>query len=187
MGEEDVPSQRKGWVMNWIIIGNVVLSVASILMCIGGACKTKKNILTIQTTEVSLMAIGNLMLGSIPGAIAEIINITRNLLCYKNKLNVTVKIALMIISIVLGLLLNNIGLIGVLPIISTVAYILVINSKDVLAYKMVAVTSLCLWFVHDLYIGAYITACFDIAAIMATTYSILAIKIQLSKQTMIQI
>ena len=91
--------------MGKIIIGNIVALIASLIMVYSGIIKTKNKIVYIQGIQIGLSVISNAILGGITGAIINALNFVRNILCYKDRL----------------------GLIGILPLISTVVYLWLMN------------------------------------------------------------
>lgn len=106
-----------------IIIGNIIALIASILMVYSGMLKQKKKILYFQTVQIGMSVISNIILGGITGAIINALSMIRNILCYKNKLGLKEKIIITILAIILTFKFNNLGYIGLLPLISTVSYI----------------------------------------------------------------
>ena len=121
--------------MNTILIANAIALIASLLMVYTGYIKKKEKILFFQTIQIGLSVISNLILGGITGAIINALGLIRNILCYKEKLNKMAQIILIILSILLGVYFNNLALIGLLPIISNVVYIVFMNIKDVIKFK----------------------------------------------------
>lgn len=95
----------------------------------------KKKFLYAQTIQIGLSVLSNLILGGITGAIINALSCIRNILCYKNKLNIIAKIILILFSIILSIMFNNLGVIGLFPVIITVTYILLMNIKDVVKFK----------------------------------------------------
>ena len=81
------------------VIGNIIALVGSILMIYVGTIKDKKRILYVQSLQIGLFAISNLVLNGISGFIINTINFIRNIICYKELLSLKVKIFLSIISI----------------------------------------------------------------------------------------
>ena len=158
-----------------IIIGNIIALIASVIMVYSGYIKEKKKILYVQTVQIGLSVISNLVLGGITGAIINAISCVRNILCYKEKLNILAKIILIILAIVLSLIFNNIGLIGLLPVVSTVTYILLMNIKDVIKFKYLIIFTMVLWLFYDIYIKSYTSACFDFLTIVTNIISIVQI------------
>ena len=106
-----------------IIIGNIIALIASIIMVYSGYLKQKKKILYAQTIQIGLSVLSNIVLGGITGAIINAISCVRNILCYKEKLNNKSKIILITLATILSLCFNNLGTIGLLPLISTITYI----------------------------------------------------------------
>lgn len=159
-----------------IIIGNVVALIASIIMVYSGYIKQKKKILYAQTIQIGLSVLSNIILGGITGAIINAISCVRNILCYKEKLNNIAKFILIILAIVLSICFNNLGIIGFLPLISTIAYILLMNTKNVIRFKLLIIFTMILWCFYDLYIKSYTSACFDFMCIVTNIISIMQIK-----------
>ena len=130
-----------------IIIGNIIALIASILMVYSGILKQKKKILYFQTVQIWISVISNIILGGITGAIINALSLIRNILCYKNKLGLKEKIVITILSIILTLKFNNLGYIGLLPLISTIVYIWLINIKNVKNFKLLIAFTMIMWFI----------------------------------------
>ena len=120
---------------------------------------------------MGLFVLSNIVLGGITGAIINALSCIRNILCYKNKLDLKAKIILILLSTILSLIFNNLGLIGLLPVISTVVYILLMNTKDVVKFKWLSIFTMLMWLVYDLFIKSYTSAIFDFMNIMANIIS----------------
>ncbi|MBQ2836418.1 MAG: YgjV family protein [Clostridia bacterium] len=155
-----------------IIIGNIIALLASLLMVYTGLLRKKEKFIYIQTFQMLLLAISNLILGGITGVITNIFGCIRNILCYKNKLKNTEKIILVVITSVFSLCFNNLGFIGILPLISTVTYTLLIDLKDVVKFKILVILTVILWFIYDIYIQSYTSAIFDFMTIITNTIAI---------------
>lgn len=167
--------------MNTILIANAIALIASLLMVYTGYIKKKEKILFFQTIQIGLSVISNLILGGITGAIINALGLIRNILCYKEKLNKIAQIILIILSIVLGVYFNNLALIGLLPIISNVVYIVFMNIKDVIKFKYLIIFTMTMWLVYDIYIMSYTSAVFDLGNIIANIISIIQIKKSVKK------
>lgn len=158
--------------MNYLIIGNIVALIGSLLMVYTGVIKEKKKIIFVQTVQIAFLVASNLILGGITGAIINAVSCVRNIICYKDKLGTKEKIILVIISTSLSLYFNNLGIIGLLPLIATVSYTLLMDMKDVIKFKILIIFTLVLWFIYDLYIKSYSSAFFDFMNIVTNLYSI---------------
>ena len=115
-------------------------------------------------------------MGGITGAIVNLVSCVRNILCYKNKLNITAKILITLITTILSIKFNNLGFIGLLPLISTIVYIWTMDTKNVIKLKIVIIFTMITWFIYEMTIKLYISAIFDIANIIANIITIKKIK-----------
>ena len=156
-----------------VILGNVVALVASIFMVYAGILKKKKSILLCQCIELTLYTISNIILGGIPGAIINFLGVIGNVLGYKNKLNAVSKTILTILTIVLTLLFNNLGLVGYLPLICMVIYLWTLDIKDVFKFKNFILIIMVFWCIYDFSIKSYVATVFDVLTIASTIISMI--------------
>ena len=68
-----------------IIIGNIIALAGSLLMVYSGLLKKAKDVIFVQSIQVTLQAASNLVLGGISGAIVDLLNLVRNIIFYNNK------------------------------------------------------------------------------------------------------
>jgi len=162
--------------MFYIVIGNIIALIASIIMVYSGILKEKKKILYLQTLQIGLSVISNIVLGGITGAIINGLSCIRNILCYKDKLNLNAKVIITVLAIGLSLSLNNLGLIGLLPLISTIVYIWLMNIKDVIKFKILIIFTMVMWLIYDLTIKSYTSAIFDFMCIITNIISIFKLR-----------
>lgn len=160
-----------------IIIGNIIALIASILMVYSGILKQKEKILYFQTVQIGMLVISNIILGGITGAIINALSMIRNILCYKNKLGLKEKIIITILTIILTFKFNNLGYIGLLPLIGTVSYIWLMNIKDVRKFKLLIIFTMLMWLIYDVVIKSYTSAIFDFMNIIANMLTLLQIKL----------
>lgn len=165
-----------------IIIGNFIALIASILMVYSGYVKEKKKILFFQTTQIALSIISNIVLGGITGAIINTLSFIRNVLCYNDKLKIIAKIILSILAISLSLIFNNLGIWGILPLISTITYLWLMDVKDVIKFKILIIFTMVLWFMYDMRIMSYTSAIFDLGTAFTNIISIIQIKNKKKKE-----
>lgn len=162
--------------MTQVVIGNIIALIASILMVLAGLQKKKKKILFIQIIQIALSVISNLILGGYTGAIINALSCVRDILCYKDKMGTKEKIIIIILAVGLSLAFNNLGWIGLLPLIATVVYILFMNTKDVVKFKLLIIFSMVMWLIYDLYIKSYTSGVFDFMSVIANIVAIWQIK-----------
>lgn len=162
--------------MTQVVIGNIIALIASILMVLAGLQKKKKKILFIQIIQIALSVISNLVLGGYTGAIINALSCVRDILCYKDKMGTKEKIIIIILAVGLSLAFNNLGWIGLLPLIATVVYISFMNTKDVVKFKLLIIFSMVMWLIYDLYIKSYTSGIFDFMSVIANIVAIWQIK-----------
>ena len=159
-----------------VIIGNIIALIGSLLMIYAGIIKEKKGILVVQSLQIAMFAISNLVLNGISGFIINTINFIRNIICYKEVLNTKVKILLSIISIVLTIYFNNLGLIGYLPLLSGLIYLWFMTVKDVIKFKILIIISVIFWLIYDFTIQSYTASIFDLITIIVSSISVIKLK-----------
>lgn len=162
--------------MTQVVIGNIIALIASILMVLAGLQKKKKKILFIQIIQIALSVISNLVLGGYTGAIINALSCVRDILCYKDKMGTKEKIIIIILAVGLSLAFNNLGWIGLLPLIATVVYISFMSTKDVVKFKLLIIFSMVMWLIYDLYIKSYTSGVFDFMSVIANIVAIWQIK-----------
>ncbi len=158
--------------MNRILIGNIVALIASIFMVLSGVLKEKKKILYVQTVQMGLFVVSNIVLGGFTGAIINAINCVRNVLCYKDKLDLKWKILITILSVVFTMAFNTLGFIGILPLIITILYVWLMDVKDIIKFKVLIAVTVIMWLIYDLSIKSYTSAIFDFTTVVANIFTI---------------
>lgn len=159
-----------------LIIGNIVALAASIAMAISGILKKKNQILIAQSIQIGLFVISNLVLGGYVGAVVNFINFIRNILCYKDKLGIREMIIITILLIALSIYFNNLGIIGMLPLVGSILYLWFMNIKDVAKFKILIIFITILWLIYDMFIKSYTSSVFDFITIVASIISLYAIQ-----------
>jgi len=64
-----------------------------------------------------------------------------------------------------------------LPLISTVSYIWLMNIKDVRKFKLLIIFTMLMWLIYDVVIKSYTSAIFDFMNIIANMLTLLQIKL----------
>lgn len=159
-----------------VVIGNIISLLASVLMTYSGYIKSKGKFLIVQIIQMSLSALSNFILGGITGTIINLVNIIRNVLCYKNKLNKYSIALILTLSISLSLYFNNLSFIGLLPLLSTILYTTLMNVKDIKKFKYLTITTMLLWLIYDICIMNYVSSLFDLLTIGSNSIAIYQLK-----------
>ena len=149
------------------LIANIIGLLGSLLMVLMGILKKKKDVLFAQNIQLILLGISNFMMNGYIGTIVNAIALFRNILCSKGKLNMFWIIVIMMVSITIGVIFNTEGLVGYLPILATLIFLLFMNIKDMVKFKMMTAVVMFLWFIYDLELGVYTTALFDLITVFS--------------------
>lgn len=155
-----------------VIAANIIDFLASILMVASGSIKKKGRILAVQIIQLMMQSVSMLLLGGITGAVNNVLSCLRNYLCYKDKLNVYWKAVLIVASIGLTVLLNDQGLLGIIPVVVCTVYILLMDIKDPIAFKLLVTLTFVPWVFYHFYLGAYVAAIFDTLSVITNAVTL---------------
>ena len=103
-----------------LIVGNIVSFVAGIFIILSMWVNDEKQAYKYQFWNAFILMISSVFFLSWTGVTTMAIAASRNAMVYKDRLTINWTIFFIIISIVLGLLVNTMGFIGILPIIAIV-------------------------------------------------------------------
>ena len=155
-----------------LITGNIIALIASILMVISGSIKDRKKIIYVQTIQILFFTISDIILGGYTGAIINLISLVRNILTYNDKLTNIAKAILITLSVSLSLYFNNLGFLGLLPIISMVTFTLFMNTKNTIKLKLLIAFTMVLWLIYDITIRSYTSSIFDFLSLIANIVTV---------------
>lgn len=143
----------------YLILGNIFSFLASFCTAISVVKKNKTDFMYWQVGNTLFAILTNAMLFSYTGITTNAVSLVRNVLAYKNKLSFVITLLICTISISLGLIFNNRGLIGILPVFSSAGYTLCIYlTKNEQQLRYALIVDLSLWAMYYLYIKGYPSA-----------------------------
>ena len=105
-----------------IIIGNIFSLLSAICIAVSVIKKNKKDFMCWQIGEPLFGMVVNIVLSAYAALVISIVCLVRNVLSYMGRLSKNITLILLIISVVIGLYANNLGVIGLLPIIASSSY-----------------------------------------------------------------
>lgn len=155
-----------------IFIGNVVMLFGAVFLLLSGIAKDNKSMIKCFIVETLIYTVGSIFLFTFPGFINNLSSCIRNVLCYKDKLKAPAKIMLAVISIGLTICCNNLGVLGYLPLVSTLLYIIFIDVKSIVVLRCINILSSALWIIHDIYVMSYVTVGIGMAYLLINLFFI---------------
>ena len=155
-----------------VLIANIIEVLGSVIQAASGAIKHKGKILLVQILQLLVQAVSMAMLGGITGAVSNVLSCFRNYLCYKEKLNTSWKAFFIAASIAMTILLNNQGLLGIIPAAVCTVYILFMDVKDPVKFKLLVTLSFVPWLVYHFMIKSYTGAFFDAVTIITNAVTL---------------
>ena len=147
-----------------ILAANAIDFVAALIQVGSGSIKKKEKLLLVQILQIGLQSVSMLILGGITGAINNVLSCYRNYLCYKGKLSALWKAILTAISLVMTILLNEQGIIGVIPFVVCTVYIIFMDVKDPVHFKLLVTLCFLPWAVYHFVLRSYVGMTCDLAA-----------------------
>lgn len=155
-----------------VLAANIIDFLAALLQVGSGSIQKKSKILAVQTIQLLMQAVSMLLLGGVTGAVSNVLSCYRNYLCYKEKLSPFWKAALIAASVLLTVLLNDQGLLGIIPAAVCTVYILLMDLRELIAFKLLVTLSFVPWLVYHFILGSYVGAIFDALTIASNTVTL---------------
>lgn len=108
--------------VNEIIVGNVCSLCAMVSDSVSGTRKKHSEILAVQMLSQVFYGAGTIILKGYSSTVQNAVAILRNLTAMKNIRSKVVEWTLILLGVVLGIVFNNRGLIGWLPVVANLEY-----------------------------------------------------------------
>lgn len=158
--------------MTYIVVGNIIALIGSVLLICTGLLAKKKHILFVQSLQTICFIISNFVLKGFSGVVINSLSLFRNIFAYKEKLTIPIKVCFIFISMVLCIIFNNKGIIGILPLISMCLYTWFMTTKDIMHFKYLTIFITVLWGIYDFYIMSYTSSLFDFVTVACNIISL---------------
>ena len=132
-----------------IIIGNLISFSSSLFLIASCIIREPKKVFVLQTMENIVLSVSSAVLGSYAGISTLLIAAVKNALVAMGRFSFGLMIIFCIVLTAVGLMINNRGIIGLIPIFATVS-LTVCNyyTKDILAIKWSLLINIALWSVY---------------------------------------
>ena len=160
-----------------ILAGNLCSFVAACFTVLSAWSRDRKRIYLYQAAQCLILAIANIFFASPSGTTTFLLCALRNCLIawerYSGK-----SCALFVVSVAaVGLLANNRGLVGLIPVVTTAVYTVgCYYVKSTPAIKLNLIVNSVLWTVYDLVICDYVSAAADSVSAVTALVSLMRIR-----------
>ena len=148
---------------NVILIANLLIILGQLIGLFASTRNDKKQILIWQCVSMAVMSSSSILLKGYSAVVQDVISITRNILSLCSLSSKSLQIGFVAAAVILGILFNNRGILGLLPMAATVAQNIVILNKDATKKQLqlaCAFSAFC-WVIYNLTIMAYAGAVLD--------------------------
>lgn len=159
-----------------MIVGNILAFIGSLLMIYSGTILNKKKILLVEIIEMIILALGNIVVAGIHGALVNLLNMTIDILCFKGKLNFKSKSVLTVGMLLLQFNIKEVSILGTLIIIAALTNLWLMDTKNVAFYKGLCIFAMVTWLMYDISLSLYTAVIFDVITIGVNIVSIIRIK-----------
>lgn len=153
-----------------LIIGNLSTLFAAAADALSSTQKTAKRMLWVQSLGQLFYGIGTFALGGYSGAVQNAISILRNVVAIQNIAKPVIEWILLGLGVALGLIFNNLGFMGFLPVIANFQYTLAIfrfkNNEQVL--KLSFLILIILYIIFDVVIYNFVGVILNLVVAVTT-------------------
>lgn len=157
----------------YLIVGNLLSLLAALCVAVSVIKKNKSDLILWQLWSILISGFSCLALMAYAALITCIMDFIRNALAYKNKLNSQITALLVVLCIIFGWWINNLGIIGILAITASAGYTIFMHiTKNEQQMRWALVFNQSLWLIHDSYIQAYPAA---ITALVLSVWTLIQI------------
>ena len=141
-----------------ILRGNCFSFAASVFMSLAAYTKSRSGMLIYQTVDCFLLAAAQLIFGIPSSAVVLILAAFRNILMLKNRFGRIAVILFSSTAVAIGLLANNSGILGFIPIIATLVLTIGLYAfRSARMTKLVILLNLLLWSSYSFLISDFAT------------------------------
>ena len=103
-----------------LVVGNLISLAASVFLAMSFCASSREKAYYLQATESGLLCLSSVFFFSWAGLSTQVLSVFRNLLVAKGKLTGRLTALFTVLVVILGLAVNNRGLLGLLPVAATV-------------------------------------------------------------------
>ena len=159
--------------MSNTFLGNLISFAAACFTIASAWSGDRKRIYLYQAVQCLLLSVANIFFFSVSGVTTYIICSLRNILLAYDRFTSRLCVVFVACVCIIGLSVNNRGIVGLLPVITTVLYTVVcFCAKRRTAIKLNIIANLSLWAVYDILISDYVSCAVDTGSSIVAVASI---------------
>ena len=159
-----------------ILIGNIISFAAAVCMLWSTFSGTRKNIFLLQFFECALLAIATVFFGVYAGVAVLLLSAVRNLLVAKGLYTRPIMLVCLALTVILSLLANNRGFLGLIPMFATLQYTLCSHFvQSVKGTRLSILVNTLFWVVYSFLIRDFSTAVSDSVVLVFTAVNLVRI------------
>lgn len=158
------------------LIAQVLSLIGYTLMVITGYIKKEKKMLRTQDVQLLFIIAMGVLLNAFSGIIINTIQIIKNEIYLRGKLNKYTKAGIVGLGIVMTLIFNNGGIAGWLPAVNLFIFTYFLGMGGAIGIKILIFITTCGWGVYDFSIKNYVGFIFDILTIISCIIGIIRLK-----------
>ena len=159
------------------LTGNLISFAAACFTLASAWSGSRKRVYLFQAIQCLLLAVANIFFSSISGVTTYLICTLRNVLLAYDRFSSRLCVVFVASVSIIGLSVNNRGIVGLLPVITTALYtVICYYAKRQAAIKMNLTGNLLLWAVYDICVSDYVSFVVDTASAVTALASILQLK-----------
>lgn len=156
-----------------IVIGNLISFAAAVCMLLSAFSPQRNKLFFLQFLECALLALANIFFASYAGVWVLLLSAVRNILVAKEKYNKKIMVIFASLTVILSLLTNNRGLVGLIPMVATVQYTVCSEYiRGILGTKVSMAVNTLFWIIYSAVILDFSTAISDAVVLLATLGSL---------------
>ena len=170
------------------LIAQVLSLIGYTLMVVTGYIKKEKKMLRTQDVQLLFIIGMGVLLNAFSGIIINTIQIIKNEIYLRGKLNKYSKAAIVGVGVVMTLIFNNGGIAGLLPAINLFIFTYFLGMGGAIGIKVLIFITTCGWGVYDFSIKNYVGLIFDILTIISCIIGIFRLKKEagVTKETVVE-
>ena len=142
-----------------LLAGNVISFIAAVFMGVAAASKKRRTMFIFQMLDCLFLGVAQLVFGVPSAATVLFFGVLRNIAILKQKYSLFVMLSFLITTVIVGILSNASGLLGIIPIAATA--IITVGcyfAKTHNGIKGVFMANLGLWTIYSVLIFDFVTA-----------------------------